>query len=277
MAMIQTFVFFVIVIIAFALIFVIQFLDISYIIKFVLVLIALLMDIVAFSLRFYMYLFFPLLKMKKRKVVLSNEETFMMAPNGNAIMIREGSYVYASTFVKLPIYKSATEMSDDEKRDFSLLFSKLVSVSKTPIKITTQYYIVNRDAYLNNIRDKLNEAENRYQQMINDKNANPKELDRVRGEVTMWSNLQDSVGRAKSTSIINYIMVTAIGGNEEEAVTLAVQRGEEIAAGAGAILGITTALATGEELLLLTQPEQLIPFSTINEEIRQKTLEKGGA
>jgi hypothetical protein len=61
-------------------------------------------------------------------------------------------------------------------------------------------------------------------------------------------------------------MVTALGGTEEEATTLAVQQADELASGISAILGLTTYIVQGEELLTFIEPDHMIPFNTISEE-----------
>ena len=244
-------------------------------VKIIFLAVALFIDILAMSTRFYSYLFIPLYKMKNRTIVLSNEEPFYIAPSGNVIITREGSDVYASAFVKIPIYKSATEMNEEEKIDFARLFSRIVSISKTPYKITTQMYLINKDEYIAKIRDKLNEVEQRYQKSMSEKEANPSVVEREKGEVTMWHNLLESIGRIQSHALLNYVTVTATGSTEEEATALATQQADELASGIGATLGITTTMMTGEEILLVTQADYTIPFSTVSEEIRQKTVSEG--
>ncbi|MEM3255369.1 MAG: hypothetical protein QXH69_03295, partial [Candidatus Micrarchaeaceae archaeon] len=109
----------------------------GYILRFVLVLLALISDVIAFSTRFYAYIFTPLARMKNKRIVIKSDEAFILAPSGNAIVTREGSDVYATAFVKIPIYRSATEMSDEEKIEFARLFGMVATLSKTPAKITT--------------------------------------------------------------------------------------------------------------------------------------------
>jgi hypothetical protein len=227
------------------------------------------------STRFYTYIFGPILRMKNRTIILDNEEPFILSPSGNAVISREGERVYATVFIKIPIYRSATEMSDEDKADFARLFSKIVTLSMTPFKISSQMYIINKDDYINSIRDKLNNAENLYQKFINDKNVAPNLLERVKGEVTMWHNLLESIGRTQSNALMNYVSVTASGGTEEEAVSLAIQQADELAAGIGATLGTQAYVLTGEEIFLVTQPEYMIPFSTVSEEMRQRSIEEG--
>jgi hypothetical protein len=63
--------------------------------------------------------------------------------------------------------------------------------------------------------------------------------------------------------------VSARGGKEFEAVSIAQQRARELMSGVGAIFGVTPAVVTGPDLLKLIEPEYLIPFSTVSETINR--------
>jgi hypothetical protein len=237
-----------------------------------LVVLTLFFDIIAFSTKFYAVFFMPFLKMKKRTVVMESEEPFVMAPSGNALIVRKDKDVYASAFIRIPTYRSGTEMQPDEKVDFSRLFSRAVTLSRRPVKFGAQLYVINKDTYINSIRNKLNEAEERYQEAMVKKDITKAESERIRGEVTMWHNLFDNVNKVKSQALEAYAMTTALGGNEEEAVNLALQQADELAAGISAIFGVTATIVEGENLLKYVEPDYMIPIVTISEQLRERTV-----
>ncbi|MGC8662318.1 MAG: hypothetical protein ACP5RT_00850 [Candidatus Micrarchaeia archaeon] len=206
--------------------------------------------------------------MKNKEIILDNTEAFVVAPAGNAITRRIGEYIYASSFIKVPVFLSSTEMDDDEKYDFSTLFSKVISLSKTPIKISTQLNILNKDNYISKVQDKLNDAESRYSTITNDKSARPEDIERIKGEVTMWHNLLDNISNVDSLVPVTYILVTAIGGNDTEAINTALQKANEIIAGVNSIYGIIADIITTPELFTLIEPDYIIPPSTINKQIK---------
>jgi hypothetical protein len=241
----------------------------------VLALFVLLFDLLAFCTKFYTPFFVPFLQMRNRTVVLESEEPFVLVSSGNAIIIRKEGDVYASAFIRIPTYRSATEMSAEEKIDFSRLFSRALTLSKKPVKFGAQLYVINKDTYINHIVNKLNEAEEKYQNMSVNKNVSKAEAERVRGEVTMWHNLFDSVNKVKSQALEAFAMTTAYGGNEEEALNLALQQADELAVGISSIFGVTATLIEGEELLKFIEPDYMIPTVTISEQIREKSLGTG--
>jgi hypothetical protein len=237
-----------------------------------LAILALFFDIIAFSTKLYAVFFIPFLKMKKGVVVMETEEPFVMSPSGNAIIVRKDRDVYASAFVKIPTYRSGTEMQPDEKIDFARLFSRALTISRKPVKFGAQLYVINKDAYINNIRNKLNEAEERYQEAIVKKDISKADAERIRGEVTMWHNLFDNVSKVKSQALEAYAMTTALGGNEEEAVNLALQQADELCAGISSVFGVTATIAEGEDMLKFVEPDYMIPLVTISEQIRERTV-----
>lgn len=240
---------------------------------------AIALDVLAMSTRYYTYLFEPIYRMKNRVAVIDQDEPYSMSPSSNAIIKREGEFIYATAFVKIPIYSSATEMEDQEKLDFASTFGRMLSIIKEPFRLSTQLYVLSKDEYVEKIRAKLNEAQDRYNQMLSKertagnptskKNVSP-QSERVRGEVTMWRNMLDSVNRAKSHSLISYAAITAVGGTEEEATNLAVLKGEELATGISTTLGISASVATGKEILYFIEPDFMIPVANLSEQISQK-------
>jgi hypothetical protein len=242
--------------------------------KILLTMIAALSDVLAFSVRYYSYLYLPFVKMKNRTAILSYDEPYYFSPANNAIIVRDNDTIYASAFIKIPIYKSSTEMGDEEKADFARTFSKVIALGKTPYKMVTQLYIVNKDRYLDQIKEKLNIAESMFRELSSKKGTDPNELEIAKGELTMWHNLFDNIIRVQSSGLMTYAMVTASGGTDDEAVNLALQQAEEVSAGISSTLGVNTSLATENEIRLMIEPDFIVPYSTISEQIKQRTAEE---
>lgn len=245
------------------------------VVNFVLAILVLALDVLAFSTKLYMSFFMPFTKMKNHTAVLYEDDAFTMVPSGNAIISRRYGATYASAFVKIPSYRSATEMNQEEKVDFSRLFSRALTITNEPVKYATQLYVINKDEYISNIRNKLDEAEERYQNASVDKDITKRESERISGEVTMWHNLYDSVNKVRSQALEAFAMVSSEGGTEEEAVSLALQRADDVAAGVSSVFGVTATIVEGEELLRLIEPDHMIPLVTVSEQIREKSAAEG--
>ena len=237
----------------------------------VIMMLGLLFDVIAASTRFYAYYFMPFIGRKNGTVILNDEPPFYVTASGNAIIVREDENIYASVFIKIPVYLSSTEMSDEEKLNFSRSFSKMITInSRYPMKLASQLYYLNKDEYIRRISAKLNEVEDKYNKLKSDKTTPDKLLERAEGELAMWHNLFDGVNKSPSQNQMAYAMVSAPGANEEEAVAIAMQRAEEIAAGAGSIFGVSASIATGDEMLVFVEPEYSIPPATISELMKKE-------
>ncbi len=267
MAISQRFLFAILLVFAFTLVLVVYLLPLGPVIKLAMVAVALLIDLLAFSTKLYMDFFIPMLKMKNRTAVIDADEPFRMAPTNNAIVVRRGSDIFASAFVTIPTYRSSSEMNQDEKVDFARLFSRALTLTKLPVKFGAQLYVINKDEYVNNIKTKLDEAEEKYQTATVSKTVSKAESERIRGEVTMWHNLFDNVSKIKSQALEAYAMTTAQGGTEEEAINLALQQADEIAAGISATFGVQSNIVEGRDLLKYIEPDYMIPLVTVTEQL----------
>ncbi len=243
-------------------------------VAFIMALLSMALAIIAFSTKYYTYLYMPAFHMKNRNIVLNGAEPFTMSPSGNTILVSEENGIYASSFVTIPIYKSGTEMEQEERLDFAKLFNRMLTVTKDTLKISSQLYLVNKDIYIERIRKRLEESEAKLRTIQQDP-SNHKGIERAKGEATMWHNLMNNIPSSKSEALITYAMVSAFGSNDEEASSIAYQRAEEVASGISAILGVSAYVATGDELLNYIEPDRMIPVETVNEMIRQKSVQEG--
>lgn len=259
----------------FLLVFLTYALPISTIAKFVIAIVALFLDVLAFSTKLYMNFFMPFLHMKNKTLVVDETEAFTIAPANNAIVVRRGGTVYASAFVRIPTYRSASEMNQDEKMDFAKLFSRALTVSKTPVRFSAQLYVIDKDLYIGNIKDRMSEAEERYQSTSLNKGAKKEDVERINGEATMWHNLFDNVNKVRSLALDVFAMVTAEGNSEEEAATLALQQADEIASGVSSVFGVQASIVEGEDMLKYLEPDHMIPISTVSEEMRARVAAEG--
>lgn len=241
--------------------------------KILLLIIAFFIDAVAISTRFYSYLITPLIKQRKRHIVLSNEDAYWLSVSGDAILHREGEQYVATVYIKIPIYVSATEMTPEEKLEFTSQMAKLLSVGDTPTRYTTQIHIMNKDSYIDTLRNMMNSSENEEAKMMSS-NASQKDLERVKGKVSMWHHIMDNASSTLSLEQVTYAAISSIGSKEFEAVSGVQQKAREAMSGISAVLGVTPSVMTGESILRFVEPEYLIPYSTVSEQISKSMREE---
>jgi len=240
--------------------------EVTYAVKLLLLFIALMIDIIGFASRYYLYLLAPLFTQRRRHVVISNEDPYWLSASQDAILRKEGESFVATVYITIPVYRSATEMSDEEKLSFSTQVSRMVGLVRNPARFTTELRVMNKDSYIQRLRDTINVAENEEVE-LQSKNASQGELSRVRGKLTMWRNMLESLSNSFSFELMSYVAVSADGAKEFEAVSIAQQRARELISGIGSIFGVQPNTVTGNEILRFVEPEFMIPISTVSEQI----------
>jgi hypothetical protein len=241
--------------------------------KIILLIIAFFFDSLAFSTRFYSYLFVPIIKQRRRNLVLNTDDAYWLSSTADSIIHRDGEDFIATVFIKIPLYRSGTEMTNDEKIEFTNQLSRLVSSSANPVRITSQLHIMNKDDYLNTLRATASEAELEEAALIS-KNASESETSRVRGKSSMWHHMLEHVSKTTSFELVNYASVSARGSKEFEAITGVQQRAREVMSSVAAVYGISPSIITGQAILRFVEPEYLIPYSTATEQITRSVQEE---
>ena len=237
-----------------------------YAVKFILLLIAVVVDMMAFASRRYSYLMVPMLRQHTRNVVLSSEDPYRLSSSTDSIIRQNGDTYTATVYISIPLYSSSTEMNDAEKIEFTRQVSRLVGISKEPARFTAGLYVMNKDSYIQQLRDTINNVESE-ESKLSQTSAPQDDIERVRGKLSMWRKMLDHVSSTTSLELASFASVSAVGSKEFEAATIAQQKARELMAGIGATFGVSPSIVTGTDLLKFIEPEFLIPYSTVSEQI----------
>lgn len=241
--------------------------------KILLLIVGMVFDVIAFSSRYYSYLVMPILKQRKRNIVLNLESMYRFSESGDSIIVKKGDDYLATVYVRIPIYVSATEMTADQKLDFGKQIGKLSAINKMPVRYSSQLYVMDKDDYIKEVRDAISSAENEVL-ALQEKSATPLEIERAKGKAEMWRNMLDNTSKESSLELINFAAVTATGPSEFEVVSMAQQKARDLISGISTTLGVIPSIATGEDIKRLIEPEYLIPFNTVSQQITEKIREE---
>ncbi|MDE1865515.1 MAG: hypothetical protein KGH94_02660 [Candidatus Micrarchaeota archaeon] len=236
--------------------------------KFIVFSMGLLCVLVGFSCRYYTYLIAPILKQRKRHIVLSDQVPYWLASTGDCIVSKRAEDFIATAYINIPIYVSSSEMNDEERERFASQISRLVGVSREPVRFSSVLRVMDKDDYLKKIKELIGAAEN--EENVAVQKNDQVQVERAKGKLSMWKKILDHVGSKSSMELVTFASVSATGGKEYEAITIAQQQAKELMNGIGSILGVTPSIIVGSEILKLVEPEYLIPLSTISEEITKK-------
>ncbi len=242
-------------------------------VKIIIFIIGLGFDVLAILSRNYSEFVVKMLSQRSKNVVLSSEVPYSMSTNKDSIIVRKGSSYSATVYIKIPVYRSSSEMQPEEKVDFSRMVGRMVGQSRDTARYTTGMFVMNKDLYIQQLRDSITEAENEESSLVQ-KGAPKTEIERARGKLAMWRNILDTVNNKISFDQISYISVSSIGANEFEAVGIAQEKAREFISGIGTIFGVPPTMITGTELLRFIEPEFQLPYSTMAENISRKVEEE---
>lgn len=241
--------------------------------KFLFLILAVLFDVLAFASRYYTYLLLPLVKQRTRHVVISDQSAYWLATTGECIIRKEAEEFVATAYINIPFYFSSTEMSDEQKQRFTNQISRLVGLSRDPVRFSTELYLMNKDDYIQQLKETINQIETEEANLL-ESNGSTQQIDHVRGKLSMWKKMLENVANGTSFELGSFASVSASGGKEFEAITLVQQKARELMNGIATTLGVPPSLAVGTEILKYVEPEYLIPFSTITEQITRNIQEQ---
>lgn len=242
-------------------------------IKLIIFIIGLGFDILAILSRNYSDFVVKIISQRSKNVVLNNEVPYSMSTNKDSIIVKNGVNYAATVYIKIPVYKSSSEMKQDEKIDFSRMVGRMVGQSKDTARYTTGLFVMNKDLYIQQLRDNITDAENN-ESSLEQSGASKADIERARGKLAMWRNILDSVNSRISFDQISYISITSKGSNEFEAVGIAQEKAREFISGIGTVFGVSPSMITGTELLRFIEPEFQLPYSTMAESITKSVEEE---
>ncbi len=234
--------------------------------KLILLILAVIFDVLAFASRYYTYMMMPFANQRSKNIVISDQPPYWLSSTGESIIRKEGDDFLATVYINIPLYVSASEMSDEDKVRFTLQVSRLVGLSKDPVRFTSELYIMNKDSYIQKLKDTISGIENEEAKLAEQGKAGP-ELEHLRGGLSMWKKMLENVSIETSYELGTFASISARGSKESEAITFAQQKARELMSGIGTTLGVSPNIVIGNEILKYIEPEYLIPYSTITEQI----------
>ena len=236
--------------------------------KILILALAILFDILAFASRYHTYLILPLVRQHKRHVIINSQTPYWLSTTGDCIIRKVGDEFIATVYINIPLYISSSEMTDEEKLSFTTQVSRLVGVSKEPVRFTTELYLMNKDEYIQKLKDNINVIENEQARLMEGK-ATEQELEHVKGKLSMWRKMLENISKNISYELGSFAAISGKGTKEFEAITVAQQKARDLMAGISATLGVPPNIVVGKDILKYVEPEYLVPYTTVAEEIEQ--------
>ena len=207
----------------------------------------------------YGYVIVPLI-LQRGNIVQIMEGGFEVPPSNDCVLKNVGGIYYASKYLGVRIYESASEKTTEENMVYSEYFERAISSVKYVTKFAMMVYIKDISEHRSRIETKHAEAQLRLARERDKPDPDVLRLDRYEKEVAMWENQITKLTRGiKPMGLISYVMTTAVGISKEAAMAAASAQANELKATIANSLNVQVDLLTGDEMLRCFQWEVMIP------------------
>lgn len=224
----------------------------------------------AIALYKYGYVIVPMM-LQRSNVVQIMEGGFEIPPTNDVVLKNVGGVYYASKYLGVRIYESASEKSVEENIVYSEYFERAISSVKHVTKFALMVYMKDISEHRSRIETKHAEAQLRLARERDKPDPDVLKLDRYEKEVAMWENQINKLTRGiKPMGVVSYIMTTAVGVSKEAAIAAASAQANELKATVANALNVQVDALTGDEMLRCFQWEVMIPPTT--QDIEQAVL-----
>jgi len=207
----------------------------------------------------YGYLLIPLIT-QRGNIIQIMEGGYEIPPSNDVVLKNVGGVYYASKYLGVKVYESASEKSVEENMVYSEYFERAISSVKYVTKFAMMVYMKDISEHRSRIETKHAEAQLRLARERDKPDPDVLKMDRFEKEVAMWENQINKLTRGiKPMGLVSYIMTTAVGVSKEAAMAAAASQANELKATIANALNVQVELLSGDEMLRCFQWEVMIP------------------
>ena len=176
----------------------------------------------------YGYLIIPLIT-QRTNVVMMSEEGYEIPPSQDVIVKSANGMYYASVFLGLKIFESATEKSTDENIVYTQFFERAISNLKYVTKISYLLYVEDIAEKRKTLETKRAEAQLRLARERDKPQPDVIRVDKYERDVAQWdAQLTRLIKGIKPMGVIAYAQTTGIGLSKDAAIATARQQANEL-------------------------------------------------
>jgi len=210
----------------------------------------------------YGYILVPLITERSR-IILKMEGGYEVPPSEDVIVKQmEGGVYYASAFLAIKIFESATEKSSEENISYNEYFERAISNLKYVTKIAYMLYVEDIGQKRKMIETKRAEAQLRLARERDKPEADVLKIDKYEREVAHWDlQLNKLIKGVKPMGVIAYAMTTAAGVSKEGAIATVKAQANELTTVLSNALNVEVKWLKGDEMLKCFEWEKFYPTS----------------
>ena len=215
--------------------------------------------VLSFAMWKWGYIFVPFFT-KRANIVEVHDGGWELNPAQDAVIKKIGDTYYASVFLQIKMYKSATERTAEENVVYVDSFERAISNIKYPVKISTMLFAKEISKYREDLETKRYSAQLKLQREREKPDPDILAIDRLEKEVAMWeAQLSKIAGGERPMGLIAYAMTTGTGITRDAAVAVSKNMAAEIKTLLSNALNIDVTYLYGEDMKKCYEMEYMIP------------------
>ncbi len=207
----------------------------------------------------YGYLVVPLITQKSRIVMIT--DTGYEIPSSQDVIIKKvGNEYYASAFLAIRIFESATERTDQQNVAYNQFFERAISNMRYAVKICYLLYAEDVAEKRRMIETKKAEAQLRLARERDKADPDVLKMDKFEREIAMWdTQLQRLIKGVRPMGVLAYAMTSASGISKEAAVATLRAQVREVKVTLQNALNVQVEQLTAEEMKKCFEWEYAFP------------------
>ncbi len=218
----------------------------------------------------YGYLVIPLIT-QRTNVVMMSEEGYEIPPSQDVIVKSSGGVFYASAFLGLKIFESATEKSPEENMTYSQFFERAISNLKYVTKVSYMLYVEDVGEKRKQVETKRAEAQLRLARERDKPQPDVLKVDRYEREAAQWDNqLNKLIKGIKPMGVIAYAQTTAVGLSKDAAIAAARAQSNELRTVLANALNVEVVSLSADEMLKCFEWDKFLP--TTPQELEESVM-----
>ena len=207
----------------------------------------------------YGYLLIPLIT-ERTKIVMMSDLGYEIPPGQDVVVKSANGIFYASSFLGIKIFESATEKSTEENLTYSQFFERAISNIKYVTKVAYLLYVEDVGEKRKTIETRRAEAQLRLARERDKAQPDVLKIDKYERDVSIWDNqLTRLIKGVKPMGVIAYAQTTAVGLSKEAAIASVRSQGNELRTVLANALNVEVVTLTGDEMLKCFEWEKFFP------------------
>lgn len=207
----------------------------------------------------YGYILVPLITQQTKTVVLT-DTGYEIPPSEDVIVKGANGVYYASAFLSIKIFESASERSTEENIAYNEFFERAISNLKYVTKISYLLYVEDVREKRRFIETKRAEAQLRLSREKEKPEPDVLRIDKYEREVALWEGqLNKLIRGVKPMGVIAFAMTTGVGISKEAAIAAANAQANELKTVLANALNVEVEQLKADDMLKCFEWEKFIP------------------